>query len=115
MEFDRLTPYQKRRLRLLHQRMVPGVVLELIVLLHLAGLEHGAIDAAEFFAGMLAITHGLTMCGFRTVAFEMKQDQVCEDMMSRCGFCYALAVVMALEPGAMIWSSAGYSASSCCN
>ena len=103
MLFDLLTPAQKQQLRRLRRSNVPGVVLELVALVNIAGLPLCELDGAEFFAGMCAITNALRGAGFVAESFEMKSDPICEDMMSRAGYAYALTMVMSLKPGAMIW------------
>ena len=107
MVFQFLTSSQKRKLKRLHHRNVPPVLLQIVALCFLAGLADQAgishYDMAEFFAGERAVTQAFCTRGLRGVAYELKQDDICEDILSRSGFAYAVALVLSLDPGAIVW------------
>ncbi len=107
MLFDLLTSQQKRQLRRLRKRRVPCCTLQLVALCWLAGLAGGGdmvnMNAVEFFAGQCAVTNALNARGIVCAPFEYHFDPVCNDIMSRCGFCYSISLILRLGPGSMIW------------
>ena len=114
MIFHRLSGNQRKHLWRIKQNGAPGVALELIALCFLAGTcgqnclaGQYPYDSAEFFAGDMAITRNLAWAGYRAVSFELKHDAVCEDILSRTGFVYALSLVLSIEHGGMVWSTVG--------
>ena len=106
MLFHNLSFRQQCALKQLLVRGVPSRVLQLIALCFLAGLGGDfqcALGLAEFFAGQCAVTNGFLYYGIAAEAYEYKFDNVCNDIMSRAGFAYALGMVLRLEPGAAVW------------
>ena len=105
MVFHRLSQPQRHLLKRLHIRNVPPVLLQLVALCLLAGLvdDKPGLDAVEFFAGQQSVTNAFCTRGYNAISFEMLYDPVCEDILSRSGFAYAISLVMRLEPGAVVW------------
>ena len=107
MRFDHLAPWQKRRLWRLKQNHVPCVALQLVALIWIANIPtEETLDFAEFFAGRMAVTCAVAARGFRTIAFEIKNDPICEDILSRPGYLWALTIILRLAPGSAVWCSA---------
>ena len=105
MNWEKLSKSQKQCLRHLRMGGVPAVLVQLVALCCLAGLIEGlpTLDSVEYFAGMMAITNSLIFQGFIAEAFELKQDPLNCDIMSRTGYAYAISLVMRLHPGSMCW------------
>jgi len=80
------------------------VALQLVALVWLAGLaEHELYDSIEFFSGMGAITSAFVTGGFAGVSYELEDDPVVEDITSRCGLVYAVALLLQARPGCSVW------------
>lgn len=104
MVFHKLTRKQRHKLKGLHTRGVPPVALQLVALCFLAGLvAANDIALVEFFAGQQAVTNAFVTRNLFAVAFEYETDPTCEDILSRSGFAYALALILSEGPGSAVW------------
>ncbi len=87
---------------------VPCIVLRilLVILLHPLLPMNGPIDAAELFAGEMAVTLALQALGLVAIPYEIKLDNVCMDLNSNPGFALAIGLVarLAMNPdGGLLW------------
>ena len=91
------------RLQMLHMARAPRRLLQLVVWVFLAGLIDSELDAAEFFAGDMAITSQLQTIGYAAFPFELKLDNEGHDILTDSGFCFALSLVCKLRRGGLAW------------
>jgi len=91
------------RLRMLCLAGAPRRLMQLCIWVFLAGLVDCEIDAAEFFAGDMAITSNLQTLGFSAFPFELKLDGTGHDILSDSGFCFAMALMCKLRRGGLAW------------
>lgn len=106
MEYEASLPDGCRLLlRSLVRIGAPQICLQLVCCAYLSGLVDGTcdLDACELFAGDQAISKGLRRFGLSAFAYEIKHDGVTQDFMSRTGYCLALAAVLRLRPGSLLW------------
>ena len=102
--FDQLSSHQKRSLQHLRLNAVPLVLVQLCALVYVAGLaETQSLDAIEYFAGDKAITLAFASAGYNAISYELKDDSICEDILSRAGFAYAITLILRLRPGGVVW------------
>ena len=80
---------------------VPLCAVQVMALLHWLGHVNlqTPLDCVEYFAGQQAVTNGFRAAGFRSVAYEVKRDSVCMDILSDAGYAFAVALACQLQPG----------------
>jgi hypothetical protein len=106
VRLDCLSPRAHHTLLLLKKsKCVPSRGLLLVALVFQAGMVENYVgpDCTEFFAGDHAVTSGMRTRGYTAVAYEIKVDALCHDIMSDCGFAFALSLLLRMPRGGLVW------------
>jgi hypothetical protein len=86
---------------------VPHMALVLVAWIYSAGLvlDRELIDGVEYFAGDQAVTDGLRSRRYLVYPYELKTDPILHDILGAAGFAHALALLLRVKPGGIIWSA----------
>jgi hypothetical protein len=86
---------------------VPHMTLVLVAWIYSAGLvlHRERIDGVEYFAGDQAVTDGLRSRRYLVYPYELKTDPILHDILGATGFAHALALLLRVKPGGLIWSA----------
>lgn len=97
---------QKLRLALRMANMMlhfgmPRCGAQLVGLLYWLGQvrQDETLDTVEYFAGQQEVTNSFQRAGFRSVAYELKRDAECMNILSDLGYVFALSVAAQVRPG----------------
>eukprot|EP00959_Pyramimonas_sp_CCMP1952_P039880 833883-Pyramimonas_sp.AAC.1 len=58
-----------------------------------------SVDWTELFSGKQAVTDAMLAKGLTAVPFEIKKDEIYQNIMHFAGFCYAALLVVKTRPG----------------
>jgi hypothetical protein len=88
----------------------PGFGLQFAALVFASGLVTGRpeIDGVEYFAGQGAVTTALQTDGLLVYAYERDTDALLHDIMSDVGFAHALALLLRVRRGGVVWFPKNY-------
>jgi hypothetical protein len=83
----------------------PAFGIYLAALVFASGLvtEHPELDGVEYFAGRAAVTTALQNEGLRVYAYERDTDALVHDIMGDTGFAHALALLLRIRRGGIVW------------
>ena len=100
-----LSERSQRCLQLLKANNCSRVAFQLVYLVLSAGIvdNQSALHCVEFFAGQGAVSRALQDRGWATAQFERDGDPLTQDMLTIAGFVNAIALILRLQPGGLVW------------
>lgn len=100
-----LSERSQRCLQILKAANCCKVAFQLVYLVLCAGIvdNQSALQCVEFFAGQGAVSLALQDRGWATAQFERDGGPSTQDMLTIDGFVNAIALILRLQPGGLVW------------